>query len=75
MRWIKRDCKIAPSGIGYLPTNDFVWRGREWELKSSLGGEIKERTIIRRIKDAERRRYIENIVIWDRRGMYSMVLK
>ena len=33
MRWVKRDCKIAPSGIGYLPTNDFIWRGREWELK------------------------------------------
>ncbi len=33
IRWIVRD-KTAKGGVGYLPTNDFIWRGKEWELKS-----------------------------------------
>lgn len=33
IRWIVRD-KTAKDGVGYLPTNDFMWRRKEWELKS-----------------------------------------
>lgn len=32
VRWIKRD-SVNPKTLGYNPTNDFVWRGKEWELK------------------------------------------
>ena len=33
IKWIVRD-KTVKDGVGYLPTNDFIWRGKEWELKS-----------------------------------------
>jgi len=33
IKWIPRD-KMKSVRLGYLPTNDFIWRGKEWELKS-----------------------------------------
>lgn len=107
--WIKRDSKVAPGGIGYLPTNDFVWKGIEWELKSTTAKRIKERTVIRRINESvdsgknnicidlgkntvtpkllkrliqynvsrvkDRKRHIENIIVFDREGLYKVELE
>ncbi|HKM20276.1 MAG TPA: hypothetical protein VJY47_03620 [Candidatus Dojkabacteria bacterium] len=52
IKWIERNRKVNPNEVGYLPTNDFVWKGKEWELKSKTQGKIKERTIIRRINES-----------------------
>lgn len=32
IKWIKRNQK-RKSGIGYLPSNDFIWKDKEWECK------------------------------------------
>lgn len=51
MKWISR-IKKRSSGIGYLPTNDFIWQGEELELK---GVKTKKYSSISKlIKDARK---------------------
>lgn len=108
--WIKRSSKLLPSGIGYCPTNDFIWRGKEWELKTSISEKIVTRTVINKINTSVDRgkrnvflefpdkeittylktklseynisrrntitkRYVDHIVVWDKTGLYQIVLK
>ena len=111
IKWIERNRKVSTYEVGYLPTNDFVWKGKEWELKSKTKGKIKERTIVRRINESvdkdkrnifldlgnrnaskklierlrkynvsriktiDKRRYVKNIVVWDKTGIFKIELE
>ena len=111
IKWIERNLKVSHNEVGYLPTNDFVQKGKEWELKSKTEGKIKERTIIRRINEAvdkwkrnifldlgnrkastklverlqrynisrantiHKKRYVKNIVVWDKTGVFKIDTK
>lgn len=50
IKWILPEKRIV--GKDRQPTNDFIWKKKEWELKSTLSKNIVSRTILKKINKA-----------------------
>ncbi|MGI6484605.1 MAG: hypothetical protein ACOX0R_03210 [Candidatus Dojkabacteria bacterium] len=58
IKWIVRD-KTAKDGVGYLPTNDFIWRDKEWELKKPQKKKYcNAKRLIKKGRESDKQNYI-----------------